>query len=98
MIVWQTENYEKCEKFEKGLGVILKNVWSHVEAVQTTDIHALMNHIADTIEYSLSHSMYIEKCMDDDNMQYLQELVIYNYLVIILGFVDQIYENRFGYC
>lgn len=94
LILRQMENYEKCEKFEKGLGAILRNVWSHVEAVQTTDIYALMNHIADTIDYSLSNSTYIEKCLDDDNVQYLQELVVYSYLVIVLGFVDQMQENR----
>lgn len=28
----------ECDKFERGLGVILRNAWSHVEALQTTDL------------------------------------------------------------
>jgi hypothetical protein len=32
-------------QFEKGLGCLLRNVWDHVEALQTTDLPALIGHI-----------------------------------------------------
>ena len=38
----RSEVKAKCEKFEKGLGVVLRNAWEHAEAVQTTDLPLLL--------------------------------------------------------
>ena len=44
---------KECDKFERGLGVVLRNAWMHVEAIQTSDLSSLITHIADTLENSL---------------------------------------------
>jgi hypothetical protein len=42
------------------MGALLKNVWHHVEALQTTDLDAFTIHIADVFENALINSQYIE--------------------------------------
>ena len=42
------------------MGALLKNVWHHVEALQTTDLDAFIIHIADVFENALVNSQYIE--------------------------------------
>ena len=42
------------------MGALLKNVWHHVEALQTTDLDAFIIHIADVFENALLNSQYIE--------------------------------------
>eukprot|EP00953_Heterococcus_sp_UTEX-ZZ885_P013175 7531-Heterococcus_DN1.PRE.1 len=34
------------DKFEKGLGGMLKNAWNHIEALQTSDLPMLIDHIS----------------------------------------------------
>ena len=46
------DKMDKIDKFERGIGVVLKNLWGHIEALQTTDLPALVNHIADTLHSS----------------------------------------------
>jgi hypothetical protein len=31
----------------------MKNAWQHSEAMQITDLHVLLNHIADVLEFTL---------------------------------------------
>jgi hypothetical protein len=33
-------------QFEKGLGGMLKNAWNHIEALQTSDLPMLIDHIS----------------------------------------------------
>jgi len=42
-------------KFEVGVGVLLKNAWHHSEAIQITDLHVLLHHIADVLDFALEH-------------------------------------------
>ena len=44
--VVRPELLPKCDKFEKGLGVVLRNAWAHVEAIQTTDLPLLISYTA----------------------------------------------------
>ncbi|CAN0014679.1 unnamed protein product, partial [Discosporangium mesarthrocarpum] len=36
---------DALEAFEKGMGLMLRNAWTHVEAIQTTDIPLLVEYI-----------------------------------------------------
>ena len=37
------------EKFEKGMGIVLRNAWKHIEALQSTDILLLISYIGEVI-------------------------------------------------
>lgn len=89
-----SEKQEKCDKFEKGLGTVLKNAWNHVEAVQTTDIQALVNHIADVIDYATESSRYIEECVVEGDLHMRQEVMVFSYIVGIMRQLDYLHEDR----
>lgn len=36
---------ESLDSFEKGMGTVLRNAWTHIEALQTTDIPLLVQYI-----------------------------------------------------
>lgn len=36
---------ESLNAFEKGMGTVLRNAWTHIEALQTTDIPLLVDYI-----------------------------------------------------
>lgn len=85
---------EKCDKFEKGLGVVLRNAWNHVEAVQTTDIQALIHHIGDVLDYALQHPDYIQQCDEKGDLAMRQEVVVFSYLIAVLNRLDDLHEDR----
>ena len=84
----------ECDKFERGLGVVLKNAWLHIEALQTTDLTALINHIADTLENALeAPDVLAERCTGPEFHQ-LQDVLVFYYLHSILKHVEDIEERR----
>jgi hypothetical protein len=86
---------DTCDKFEKGLGVVLRNAWSHVEAVQTTDIQALINHIGDVLDYAVASPEYMQQCDDKGDLAMRQEVVVFYYLIAVLNRLDELHEDRF---
>ena len=44
------DQQEKMDAFEKGLGQVLRNTWKHVEALQTTDLPLLLEHITEVLK------------------------------------------------
>mmetsp|Transcript_2818 Transcript_2818/g.2810 ORF Transcript_2818/g.2810 Transcript_2818/m.2810 type:complete len:308 (-) Transcript_2818:59-982(-) len=88
------DKVDQCDKFEKGLGVVLRNAWNHVEAVQTTDIQALVNHIADVLDYGLINEDYITQSYDKGDLAMRQEVMVYYYLIAILNRLDELHEDR----
>lgn len=82
---------EKSDRFEKCLGIILKNVWVHVEALQTTDLVVLIRHIASVME-GVSDSPEIVQSLSD--LGHRQEVLVYHYLYDMLVRVDDIKEER----
>ena len=84
----------ECDKFERGLGTILKNAWSHVEALQTSDLTGLMNHIADVIEGALEAPEVLRCHCKAGDLHQRQEIVVFYYLFDVMRHVDQIGEGR----
>eukprot|EP00753_Platysulcus_tardus_P006063 PLAT13960.1.p2 GENE.PLAT13960.1~~PLAT13960.1.p2 ORF type:complete len:304 (-),score=161.81 PLAT13960.1:134-1024(-) len=78
------------EKFEKGAGIVLRNAWQHVEAVQTTDLPALMGHIADV----LADAVERPERLADKELTNLQEAVVGSYLEQLFKNLDDIDESR----
>lgn len=36
---------QSLDAFEKGMGIVLRNAWTHIEALQTTDIPLLVHYV-----------------------------------------------------
>jgi hypothetical protein len=83
-----------CNKFEKGLGVILRNLWNHVETLQTTDMAALINHIADVFEGAAQNTDEITAYAKQNDLHQRQEVMVFYYLASILKEIEQIGETR----
>lgn len=84
----------ECDKFERGLGIILKNAWSHVEALQTSDLIGLINHIADVIEGALEAPELLRFHCKTGDLHQRQEIVVFYYLYDIMRHLEEIGENR----
>ena len=78
------EYKEQCEKFEQGLGSVLKSAWNHVEAVQTTDLNALIDHIADVLMCPFKNSIILRIITTNDDLYKRQEGNIIIIVVIII--------------
>eukprot|EP01038_Epipyxis_sp_PR26KG_P007382 gene7382-10056_t len=85
----------ECDKFEKGLGTIMKNAWVHVEVLQTTDLPALINHIADVLEAALETPSLFENLIRQGDIHQRQEILVFYYLNGLLKHMDEIREHRF---
>mmetsp|Transcript_14390 Transcript_14390/g.31516 ORF Transcript_14390/g.31516 Transcript_14390/m.31516 type:complete len:264 (+) Transcript_14390:363-1154(+) len=83
-----------CDKFEKGLGTILRNAWQHVEVLQTTDLPALIHHIADTFEAALATREVVVALGEGGDLHQRQEVLVYYYLDGMMRRVEDIREGR----
>lgn len=89
-----TEHIVQCDKFEKGVGTVLRNAWNHVEAIQTTDLFSLTNHISDVIDSALHHPDIIANYCQNGDIHQRQEIMIFYYLFCMLKNVEEIREDR----
>lgn len=88
------EQVEKCDKFEKGLGVVLRNAWQHVEAVQTTDVQTLVHLIGDVLDHALSNGDFINMCIEKGDLHLRQEIMIFYYIVALMRQLDYLQQDR----
>jgi hypothetical protein len=82
------------DRFEKGLGIVLKNAWLHVEAIQTTDLTALINYIADILSFSVNSNLLLDYVENQNYLKWKQEFVCFSYLKSILVQIDVISADR----
>lgn len=86
---------EKSDQFEKGMGVLLKNAWLHVEVLQTTDIDLLVNHIADVLHCSLSDlAKTTERYAQERDLHQRQEAMVFYYLGSLILHIELLQESR----
>jgi hypothetical protein len=88
------EHKELCEKFEQGLGSVLKNAWNHIEAVQTTDIGALIDHIADVLTCPFKNAILLRTITTNDDLYKRQEVLVFYYLGSLIKAADDVGEHR----
>ncbi|TYZ61487.1 hypothetical protein PybrP1_008950 [[Pythium] brassicae (nom. inval.)] len=81
---------ELMQKFERGMGLTLKNAWLHAEAVQTTDIPLLIEYIHSIFSYCLENPNYLA----DKKMDNCQEITIVHFLLGLCKQLDAIDESR----
>ena len=84
----------ECDSFERGLGIVLKNAWMHVEAIQTTDLPTLLTHIADTLDGALDVDEDLMSHCAAGDVHQRQEMMVFHYLYCIMRQLEQIKESR----
>mmetsp|Transcript_29467 Transcript_29467/g.40491 ORF Transcript_29467/g.40491 Transcript_29467/m.40491 type:complete len:324 (+) Transcript_29467:23-994(+) len=84
----------ECDKFEKSIGSIMRNAWQHVEALQTTDLPALLLHIHDVLTATLEMPEYISSLIKKGDLYYRQEILIFYYLNGIFKHMEDVREHR----
>lgn len=89
-----TGSVEKCDKFEKGLGLVLRNAWLHMEALQTTDLPLLVNYIGDVLETGMENFDLLEMYSKNGDLQLRQEFLVFHYLGGLMRNIDDISEDR----
>ncbi len=92
--VVQIDFVNECDKFEKGLGTIMRNAWLHVEVLQTTDLPALINHIADVLEAALELPRVIDALVKQGDLHQRQEVLVFYYLFGVIKHIEDIGEHR----
>jgi hypothetical protein len=85
---------EVCDKFEKGLGVVLRNAWLHVEALQTSDLPGLIHHIADVLEGALETPVITDAMIHAGDLHQRQEIMVFYYMRGVLRHLGDITEGR----
>lgn len=84
----------ECDKFEKGIGIVLRNAWNHVEALQTTDLSTLSFHISSVLDGGIRFPSAMISYLRNGDFHQRQEVLIFYYLASLLRFVDDILESR----
>mmetsp|Transcript_4239 Transcript_4239/g.6950 ORF Transcript_4239/g.6950 Transcript_4239/m.6950 type:complete len:315 (+) Transcript_4239:78-1022(+) len=86
---------QNCDKFEKGIGAIFRNAWQHVEVLQTTDLPALLNHIAETLRAAVDSTPALTLSLAEaGDLHQRQEVLVFYYLDGIMKHVDAVREER----
>ncbi|CAN0069416.1 unnamed protein product, partial [Sphacelaria rigidula] len=71
---------QSLDSFEKGMGIVLRNAWSHIEALQTTDIPLLVQYITGVINEAAQDPGRIEEMNHRGDLGDRQEVVCLSYL------------------
>jgi hypothetical protein len=87
----------KLEKFEKGLGIVLRNAWEHIEAIQTTDVPLMVNHSADMLDDAMKNEEWVKSraVSDGGKLDKRQEVIIMHYLASLVSQSDELGEERY---
>jgi hypothetical protein len=84
---------EKCENFERGLGTVLRNAWTHSEALQTTDMSGLMDYICDVLDTANDFPTQMSSIFHSPAAPQHQEVMVFYYLSTIFSNLDKVAEN-----
>ena len=72
---------------------MLRNAWSHLEVLQTTDLPALMNYIADVFEFAVDNPEFQENEASAE-ISSRQEFLVFSYMWGLFKNIDDIGEGR----
>eukprot|EP00760_Papus_ankaliazontas_P028257 PhM_4_TR3601/c0_g3_i1/m.87486 len=80
----------RIRMFEQGVGVLLRCAMTAVEALQTLDLVALLEHIAVVLQHTSTAASYTPNIGDLQN----QEVLVFHYLSLIFQKIDSLNEER----
>lgn len=83
----------ECDKFERGLGVVLRNAWSHVESLQTTDMSLLLNYMGDVILFASEHPAELREYCDAGDIHQRQEVLVFYYIFSVMQNIETLHEE-----
>mmetsp|Transcript_60052 Transcript_60052/g.82235 ORF Transcript_60052/g.82235 Transcript_60052/m.82235 type:complete len:308 (-) Transcript_60052:614-1537(-) len=86
------DQISKMDKFEKGLGLLLRNAWRHIEALQTTDLSLLLSHIVGIITETCKSPEFVEKYAKAGELHERQEILVFYYLHGVVSNMEEINE------
>ncbi|CAN0073809.1 unnamed protein product, partial [Phaeothamnion confervicola] len=93
--------HANMRKFEAGMGMVLRHVWSHPEAMQTTDLPLLLHHIADVLGDAApipaaddAGAERLERLATAGQLADMQESVCMFYLQEALANLEEMGEER----
>jgi hypothetical protein len=78
----------RIDHLEFDIGLVLKRLFEHVEAIQTCDLGILMEHISATLR------AIIESRFNPDNIELRQESLVFNYIYGLFHFIEQLNEAQ----
>ena len=81
---------ERCRVFEQSVGILLKYVMSHIEAVQIIDQPEFILHAAEVIKEAKDS----EEKLDGADADKMQQTLVIHYLASISGQFDELDEER----
>ena len=82
----------QCDLFEKGVGVVLRNAWNHVEVLQTTDLPALLCYISDVLNFANENPDFQNNYTSDLHQR--QEVLVFYYMWGLFKNIEDIGEGR----
>ena len=85
------------DQFELGLGLLLRNAWLHIEALQTTDLPLLLTHIANVMRGAAEGGALHERihaAAASGDLRGRQEEMVLHYLLALIRALDDIGEDR----
>ena len=73
---------------------MLRNAWAHVEALQTTELPNLCDHIARVLQGALDHPLVVKEQARAGDLHQRQEVMVFYYLADIMKHLDSLHEDR----
>ncbi|CAM9915068.1 unnamed protein product, partial [Ectocarpus sp. 8 AP-2014] len=80
--------------FEKGMGTVLRNAWTHVEALQTTDIPLLVEYVTGVYRDAADNPGAVEDMSLRGDLAGRQEIVCLSYLRGLVSRLSDYEEGR----
>jgi len=90
----RSDHLAKCAKFERGFGIVLKNAWTHAEAVQTTDLPLLLCHCGDVLATANGDKERVKALAAEGVLCERQEVVVMFYVRGLMKRIDDVGEDR----
>ncbi|CAN0418390.1 unnamed protein product [Pylaiella littoralis] len=85
---------ESLDAFEKGMGTILRNAWTHIEALQTTDIPLLVEYVTGVLKDAAENPGVVKDMSQRGDLAGRQEVVCLSYLRGLLSCLTEHEEGR----
>ncbi|CAM9383463.1 unnamed protein product [Chrysoparadoxa australica] len=82
------------DKFEKGMGRMMNNAWSHVEALQITDLPLMVEHVTDILAEAAQDTDRMASLHALGDLSERQEVLCLHYLLRFLSQLDELSEDR----
>ena len=87
------QHIAECDKFERGLGVVLRNAWAHVEALQTTDMSLLLSYIGEALSFAAENPTELREYCDAGDIHQRQEVLCFYYIFHIMQNIETLHEE-----